>query len=65
MMKILVLAILLLTTGCVSPSAKDVPSEINATQRLLRQIGRLDTVPDISILATIEEIQKAKRDKKK
>jgi hypothetical protein len=55
--------------GCSSipsePTGKDVLSEINDFQRILRQIARLDTFPDTSILTTVDTIQKKNAKKAK
>ena len=65
-MRIFVLVLALFMTGCSTVSARDVQDDIVETQRILRQIARLDTLPDISVLTTIGKIQKekAKQEKK-
>ena len=67
-MKHTILLLLLFTIGCSSipsePNGKDIMTEINDFQRILRQIARLDTFPDTSILTTIGKIQDKQEDKK-
>ena len=65
---VLILTTLLLS-GCNSiptePNGQDVLVEINKLERTLRRIARLDTLPDISVLTTAGQIQKAKEKKEK
>lgn len=57
--KLTVLVLIVIVSGCASvPNGQDILVEVNETQRLMRQIGRLDTVPDISILTIVGIIQK-------
>ena len=66
-MKYVILVLVIFISGCNNipsePNGQDILSEINDIQRNVQRITRIDTIPDISILNTIGEIQKHKAKK--
>lgn len=62
MIKLFLIITIILLSGCTSQSVNDFRTEIIDVQRDVRQLKRLDTVPDISILYTIENIVKINED---